>query len=113
MMRNFGNRDTSRFLDTEAFDNGMKTITKREECHESTECRPNSAAHQQLFCSSQAPTLSAEGHAGSADQRRQGAAQLADESTAQRYSPLDKINKSNVKSLKLAYAVALAGTSAR
>jgi alcohol dehydrogenase (cytochrome c) len=31
---------------------------------------------------------------------------------AQRYSPLDKINKSNVKSLKLAYAVALGGTSA-
>jgi alcohol dehydrogenase (cytochrome c) len=31
---------------------------------------------------------------------------------AQRYSLLDKINKSNVKSLKLAYAVALGGTSA-
>ena len=31
---------------------------------------------------------------------------------AQRYSPLDKINKTNVKSLKLAYAVALGGTSA-
>ena len=31
---------------------------------------------------------------------------------AQRYSPLDKINKSNVKSLKLAYAVAVGGTSA-
>jgi glucose dehydrogenase len=31
---------------------------------------------------------------------------------AQRHSPLDKINKSNVKSLKLAYAVALGGTSA-
>jgi alcohol dehydrogenase (cytochrome c) len=31
---------------------------------------------------------------------------------AQRYSPLDKINKSNVKSLKLAYAVAIGGTSA-
>src|SRR3989442_15469538 len=31
---------------------------------------------------------------------------------AQRYSPLDKINKSNVKALKLAYAVALGGTSA-
>src|SRR5215467_8347891 len=31
---------------------------------------------------------------------------------AQRYSPLDKINKNNVKSLKLAYAVALGGTSA-
>src|SRR5947209_5794227 len=30
---------------------------------------------------------------------------------AQRYSPLDKINKSNVRSLKLAYAVALGGTS--
>jgi len=30
---------------------------------------------------------------------------------AQRYSPLDKINKSNVKSLKLAYAVAIGGTS--
>jgi len=27
---------------------------------------------------------------------------------AQRYSPLDKINKTNVKSLKVAYAVALA-----
>src|SRR5262244_3228880 len=31
---------------------------------------------------------------------------------AQRYSPLDKISKTNVKSLKLAYAVALGGTSA-
>jgi glucose dehydrogenase len=31
---------------------------------------------------------------------------------AQRYSPLDKINKSIVKSLKLAYAVALGDTSA-
>src|SRR3984885_9509295 len=31
---------------------------------------------------------------------------------AQRYSPLDKINKDNVKNLKLAYAVALGGTSA-
>ncbi len=31
---------------------------------------------------------------------------------AQRYSPLDAINKTNVKSLKLAYAVALGGTSA-
>jgi alcohol dehydrogenase (cytochrome c) len=31
---------------------------------------------------------------------------------AQRYSPLDKINKGNVKSLKLAYAVAIGGTSA-
>src|ERR1700738_2281819 len=31
---------------------------------------------------------------------------------AQRYSPLDKINKDNVKSLKLAYAVAIGGTSA-
>jgi alcohol dehydrogenase (cytochrome c) len=31
---------------------------------------------------------------------------------AQRYSPLDKITKSNVKSLKLAYAVAIGGTSA-
>jgi alcohol dehydrogenase (cytochrome c) len=30
---------------------------------------------------------------------------------AQRYSPLDKIKKSNVKSLKLAYAVALGGNS--
>jgi alcohol dehydrogenase (cytochrome c) len=30
---------------------------------------------------------------------------------AQRYSPLDKINTSNVKSLKLAYAVAIGGTS--
>src|SRR5215468_6232667 len=30
---------------------------------------------------------------------------------AQRYSPLDKINKNNVKSLKLAYAVAIGGTS--
>src|ERR1700733_12311403 len=30
---------------------------------------------------------------------------------AQRYSPLDRINKENVKSLKLAYAVALGGTS--
>src|SRR5438552_1686834 len=30
---------------------------------------------------------------------------------AQRYSPLDKVNKTNVKSLKLAYAVALGGTS--
>ena len=31
---------------------------------------------------------------------------------AQRYSLLDKINKNNVKSLKLAYAVAIGGTSA-
>src|SRR5713101_6690233 len=31
---------------------------------------------------------------------------------AQRYSPLDKINKDNVKSLKLAYAVAIGGTAA-
>src|ERR1700675_2767537 len=31
---------------------------------------------------------------------------------AQRYSPLDKINKANVKNLKLAYAVAIGGTSA-
>jgi alcohol dehydrogenase (cytochrome c) len=31
---------------------------------------------------------------------------------AQRYSPLDKINKANIKSLKLAYAVAIGGTSA-
>ena len=29
----------------------------------------------------------------------------------QRYSPLDKINKANIKSLKLAYAVAIGGTS--
>src|SRR5262249_10247044 len=31
---------------------------------------------------------------------------------SQRYSPLDKINKGNVKSLKIAYAVAIGGTSA-
>jgi len=31
---------------------------------------------------------------------------------AQRYSPLDKINKSNIANLKLAYAVAIGGTSA-
>lgn len=31
---------------------------------------------------------------------------------AQRYSPLDRINKGNVKSLKLAYAVAIGGTAA-
>jgi alcohol dehydrogenase (cytochrome c) len=31
---------------------------------------------------------------------------------AQRYSPLDKINKGNVKDLRLAYAVAIGGTSA-
>jgi alcohol dehydrogenase (cytochrome c) len=31
---------------------------------------------------------------------------------AQRYSPLDKINKDNIKGLKLAYAVAIGGTSA-
>jgi alcohol dehydrogenase (cytochrome c) len=31
---------------------------------------------------------------------------------SQRYSPLDKINKGNVRSLKLAYAVAIGGTSA-
>ena len=31
---------------------------------------------------------------------------------AQRYSPLDKINKDNVKDLKLAYAVAIGGTAA-
>ena len=31
---------------------------------------------------------------------------------AQRYSPLDRINKANIKNLKLAYAVAIGGTSA-
>src|SRR6266849_4250664 len=31
---------------------------------------------------------------------------------AQRYSPLDRINKANIKDLKLAYAVAIGGTSA-
>ena len=31
---------------------------------------------------------------------------------AQRYSPLDKINKENIKSLKLAYALAIGGTAA-
>src|SRR5215467_6187999 len=31
---------------------------------------------------------------------------------AQRYSPLDKINKENVKDLKLAYALAIGGTAA-
>jgi len=31
---------------------------------------------------------------------------------AQRYSPLDKVNKDNVKSLKLAYALAIGGTAA-
>jgi glucose dehydrogenase len=31
---------------------------------------------------------------------------------AQRHSPLDKINKGNVKDLKLAYAVAIGGTAA-
>src|SRR5437588_9447765 len=31
---------------------------------------------------------------------------------AQRYSPLDKIHKGNVKNLKLAYSVAIGGTSA-
>ena len=31
--------------------------------------------------------------------------------SAQRYSPLDTINKSNVKNLKLAFAVALGGTA--
>src|SRR5262249_11772147 len=31
---------------------------------------------------------------------------------SQRYSPLDQINKANVKSLKIAYAVAIGGTSA-
>src|SRR5215467_4298549 len=31
---------------------------------------------------------------------------------AQRFSPLDKINKENVKDLKLAYAVAIGGTAA-
>src|ERR1700759_1145520 len=30
---------------------------------------------------------------------------------AQRYSPLDKINKANVKSLKLAYGVGIGGTA--
>jgi alcohol dehydrogenase (cytochrome c) len=30
---------------------------------------------------------------------------------AQRYSPLDKINKANVKGLKLAYALAIGGTA--
>src|SRR6516162_6137622 len=31
---------------------------------------------------------------------------------SQRYSPLDKINRDNVRGLKLAYAVAIGGTSA-
>jgi len=31
---------------------------------------------------------------------------------AQRYSPLDKINKENIKGLKLAYALAIGGTAA-
>ena len=31
---------------------------------------------------------------------------------AQRYSPLDKVNKGNIKSLKLAYALAIGGTAA-
>ncbi len=31
---------------------------------------------------------------------------------AQRYSPLEQINKGNIKTLKLAYAVAIGGTSA-
>ncbi len=31
---------------------------------------------------------------------------------AQRYSPLENINKGNIKNLKLAYAVAIGGTSA-
>src|SRR5713101_8317822 len=31
---------------------------------------------------------------------------------AQRYSPLDRINKANIKDLKLAYSVAIGGTSA-
>ena len=31
---------------------------------------------------------------------------------AQRFSPLDKINKQNIKNLKLAYSVAIGGTSA-
>src|SRR5437763_10238217 len=31
---------------------------------------------------------------------------------AQRYSPLDKINRGNIANLKLAYAVAIGGTSA-
>src|SRR5258708_10899605 len=31
---------------------------------------------------------------------------------AQRYSPLDRINKGNIKDLRLAYAVAIGGTSA-
>jgi len=31
---------------------------------------------------------------------------------AQRYSPLDKINKTTVRNLKLAYSVAIGGTSA-
>src|ERR1700755_1318154 len=31
---------------------------------------------------------------------------------AQRYSPLEKINKSNIKTLKLAYALAIGGTAA-
>jgi len=44
-----------------------------------------------------------------------GAAELADESSrfsSQRYSPLEAINRSNVKNLKLAFSVALGGTSA-
>jgi hypothetical protein len=51
-------------------------------------------------------------HFGSSHQCGQGATKLAHEPPhRRRYSPLDKINTSNVKSLKLAYAVAIGGTS--
>src|SRR5262249_50939590 len=69
---------TSRFMDTVCFDNRMGTITKREECHASRECHPINAADQHCFvlCG---PNIGRRGHAGSADQCRQRAAQLVDE----------------------------------
>jgi len=105
---------TSRFLDTESFDNRMITITKREECHASTECLSIRAAHQHFVLFLTEPTLAAEvtpDRLINADKEPHNWLMNHRTYDAQRYSQLDKINKTNVKSLKLAYAVALGGTS--
>jgi alcohol dehydrogenase (cytochrome c) len=62
-----------------------------------------------------APAISAEVTAGrllNADREPQNWLMNHRTYDAQRYSPLDKINKENVKGLKLAYAVAIGGTAA-
>src|SRR4051794_255161 len=67
---------TSRFLDIVSFDDRIGTITKREECHASPECHSVNAADQHCFVLHRLD-ISRRGLTGSADQRRQRAAQLA------------------------------------